>query len=299
MASATQQPAEVRGLVLGLIGVIIFGLTLPMSRLAVLELDPVFVALGRALVAAVGAAVLLLVTRQPAPARADWPRLGLFALCVVLVFPLLMTIAMRSAPSAHGGVVLGVMPLLTAMASVAVAGERPSRGFWICGGLGTLAVVAYALLSAKGSAEVHWADLLLAAAAIGGSLGYALGGELTRRMGGVAVISWALVVAAPVMLGLLLLLKPAVNWQASQAAWAGFFYVALMSQFIGFFAWNRGLALGGIAKVGQTQLLQTFVTLAGAALLLGETVGALEIGFACAVVVLVALGWRMRVERKS
>ena len=172
-----------RGLILGFVGVLIFGLTVPMTRLAVSELDPVFVAVGRALLAGVAAAAALVVMRAKAPERRDWPRLALFALCVVFGFPLLLTIAMGYAPAAHAGVVLGVLPLLTAMASVFVAGERPSLGFWACGFAGAAAVVAYALLSARGAADIHWADGLLAIAAIVASLGYALGGELTRRIG--------------------------------------------------------------------------------------------------------------------
>ena len=297
--SSAAAPHGRTGLLLGLVGVVIFGLTLPMSRLAVLELDPVFVVLARALIAALLSVIYLIVSGAPKPERADWPRLLAFSLCVVFLFPLLMTIAMRYAPSAHGGIVLGVLPLLTAMASVAVAGERPSLGFWLCGIAGTAAVVAYAMLSSAGAADIHWADLLLAFAAVSAALGYALGGELTRRIGGAAVISWALVVAVPALLGLWLILQPPVHASAGLSAWCGLAYVAVFSQFLGFFAWNRGLALGGIAKVGQTQLLQTFVTLAGAAVILGERIGLMEWGFAALVMAIVALGWRMRVVRSS
>jgi drug/metabolite transporter (DMT)-like permease len=297
-ADASSSRAERRGLIYGLVGVVIFGLTLPMSRLAVLELDPIFVALGRALIAAICSAAYLLIVDAPRPQQREWPRLAAFSFCVVVIFPVLMTVAMRYAPSAHGGIVLGVMPLLTAMASVLVAGERPSPAFWICGIVGTAAVATFALLASNGAAEIHWADLLLALAAIAGSLGYALGGELTRRMGGAEVISWALVVISPVVIVMLLVIAPPINWTASPRAWAGMLYVAIFSQFLGFFAWNYGLALGGIARVGQVQLLQTFVTLAGAALILGEHITTLEIGFAVLVVAIVAAGWRTRVVRK-
>lgn len=286
-----------KGLILGLIGMVIFGLTLPMTRLAVLELDPVFVFVGRALIAAACSAIYLLATHAPLPAGRDWLRLIGVATCVVFTFPLLMAVSMRYAPSSHGGVVLGVLPLLTAMASVVVAGERPSLAFWLCGVAGTASVVVYALWDGAGSSDVHWADLLLAIAAVAASTGYALSGELTRRMGGGAVISWALVISVPALLVFLAITRPPVNLSASPAAWAAFFYVALFSQYLGFFAWNRGLALGGIAKVGQTQLLQTFVTLVGAAVFLGESIGLLEIVFATLVVAIVALGWRARVSR--
>lgn len=296
MAEPQSQSARL-GLALGLVGMVIFGLTLPMTRLAVLELDPVFVFVGRALIAAACSAIYLLAIRAPIPARVDWLRIAGVAACVVFLFPLLMAVAMRYAPSSHGGVVLGVLPLLTAMASVVVAGERPSLVFWLFGIAGTTAVVVYALWAGAGSSDIHWADLLLAIGAIAASTGYALSGELTRRMGGGAVISLALVISVPALLVFLAVMRPPVNTAASPAAWAAFAYVALFSQYIGFFAWNRGLALGGIAKVGQTQLLQTFVTLAGAAVFLGEPVGTLEIVFSLIVIAIVALGWRARVAR--
>jgi drug/metabolite transporter (DMT)-like permease len=295
--TSVESRQSLQGLLLGLVGVIIFGLTLPATRRAVLELDPLFVAFGRSLLAAVGAAIALAIARPVIPNRRDWPRLALFAACVVLGFPLLMTIAMRTAPAVHGGIVLGIMPLVTAMASVVVAGERPSVGFWLCGVIGSGAVIAYAALSSTNVESLHAADGLLALAGLIGATGYALGGELSRRLGGWEVISWALIIAAPVMAILLFATTPTINMSASWTAWAGFLYVALFSQFLGFFAWNKGLALGGIARVGQIQLLQTFVTLAGAALFLGERIGVLELGFSILIVAILALGSHMRVRR--
>jgi drug/metabolite transporter (DMT)-like permease len=220
----------------------------------------------------------------------------MFAACSIVAFPLLMTIAMRYAPASHGAVVLAVLPLLTAMAGAAVAGERPSLGFWACGVAGTGAAFAYAMLSGAGTGDAQWADLLLAGAALAAATAYALGGELTRRIGGWEVISWALVFSSPVMLALVLMAAP-INWGASAAAWAGFLYVSVFSQFLGFFAWNKGLAMGGIARISQMQLLQPFVSLIAAWALLGEHVGWLEIAFALLVVALVALSWRMRIAR--
>ena len=289
---------EGEAILLGLIGVVIFGLTMPATRVAVLELDPLFITIGRALFAAGLAAVTLLVARPRPPQGWDWLRLALFALCSIFGFPFLMTTAMQYAPASHAAVVLAVLPLLTAMAGVIVARERPSPAFWACGVAGTAAVLVYSLLSGGGSGDLHWADLLLAGAAISAGMAYALGGELAHRVGGWEVISWALVVSAPVLLALLLLLSVPINWHASAPAWGGLLYVAIFSQFLGFFAWNKGMALGGIAKVGQMQLLQPFVTLAAAAALLGERVGWMEIVFAVLVVALIALSWRMRVARK-
>jgi drug/metabolite transporter (DMT)-like permease len=282
---------------LGLLGVIVFGLTMPATRAAVLELDPLFITLGRALLAALLAAVTLVIARPQPPLRRDWGRLFWFAVCSIIGFPLLMTTAMQYAPASHAAVVLAVLPLLTAMAGVLVARERPSPAFWACGIAGTVVVLVYALLSGGGSGDLHWADLLLAAAALSAATAYALGGEMSHRIGGWEVISWALVVSAPVMLLLFLILSPPINWEASASAWTGFLYVAVFSQFLGFFAWNKGMSLGGIAKIGQMQLLQPFVTLVGAYLLLGESIGWMELFFSVVVVGLVALGWRMRVTR--
>ena len=282
---------------LGLLGVVVFGLTMPATRAAVLELDSVAITLGRALLAAALAAVTLAIARPQPPQRRDWARLFWFAVCSIIGFPLLMTTAMQYAPASHAAVVLAVLPLLTAMAGVLVARERPSIGFWACGVAGTVVVLIYTLLSGGGSGDLHWADLLLAAAALSAAIAYGLGGEMSHRIGGWEVISWALVVSAPVILILFLILAPPINWAASARAWTGFLYVAVFSQFLGFFAWNKGMSLGGIAKIGQMQLLQPFVTLVGAYVLLGESIGLMEVVFSIAVVVLVALGWRMRVAR--
>jgi drug/metabolite transporter (DMT)-like permease len=289
-----QRRRQRHAVILGLLGVMIFGLTMPATRAAVMELDPLFITLGRALLAALLAALTLAVARAP---RRDWVRLFWFALCSIIGFPLLMTIAMQYAPASHAAVVLAVLPLLTAMAGVIVARERPSFGFWACGVAGTAVVMVYALLSGGGSGDLHWADLLLAGAALSAATAYALGGEMSHRVGGWQVISWALVVSAPVLLALFVILAPPLNWRASGSAWTGFIYVAVFSQFLGFFAWNKGMSLGGIARIGQMQLLQPFVTLAAASLLLGESIGWMEFFFSAVVVGLVALGWRMRVAR--
>ena len=294
---------ERRGLLLGLIGVTIFGLTLPATRLAVAELDPVFVGLGRAGVAAIPAVFALVLAKAPVPTGRQFVSIALMSLGVVLGFPLLATIAMGYVPASHGGVVLAMLPLATAMAGAIVAGERPSIGFWLSGIAGAVAVASYAILSSTGAAgagdagSLQWADILLVGAVISAATGYAIGGQLSRSLGGWQVICWALVISAPAMFAIVLLLSGPINWAASPTAWGGFAYVAIFSMFLGFFFWNQGLALGGIAKVGQVQLLQPFVTLAASALFLSETIGILEIGFALLVVALVALGSRMRVAR--
>jgi drug/metabolite transporter (DMT)-like permease len=295
MSSDSQTRRLRQALFLGLLGVTVFGLTTPATRVAVLELDPVFITLGRALLAGTLAAITLIVARPQVPQRRDWGRLFWFSVCSIIGFPLLMTLAMQYAPASHAAVVLASLPLLTAMAGVLVARERPSLGFWACGIAGTGAAALYAFLASDGTAELHWADLLLAGSAVSAAMAYALGGEMAHRIGGWEVISWALVVSAPVLIVAFLVLMPPINWGASTAAWSGFLYVSVFSQFLGFFAWNKGLSMGGIARIGQMLLLQPFVTLVAASFLLGESIGWMEVVFCSVVVMFVALGWRMRV----
>lgn len=295
---ATDSRSELRGLLYGLAGVAIFGLTLPAMRVAVAELDPFFVGLGRSLLAAVLAALALFGSRQPWPTRSDLGLLVVTSLGVVFGFPALSALAMVYGQAGHGGIVLAILPLATAAASVIFAGERPSLGFWLCGLAGSAAVLAYAVLDgAFERVGLGAADLLLVAAIVAASIGYTTGAMLSRRLGGWQTISWVLLLSVPVLAIVVPILSGPINWSASPRAWGGFLYVAIFSQFLGFFFWNKGLALGGIAKVGQVQLLQTFVTLAGAALLAGEEITRLEIGFAVLVVGLVALGRRMRVAQ--
>lgn len=289
--------AETRGLLLGLVGVATFALTLPMTRLAVADLDPVWVGLARALCAAVPAALWLAWTRAPWPPRDTLPALAGVALGVILGFPTLSSIAMRDVDASHGAVVLGVLPLATALAAAWLAGERPSRGFWAWALLGAAIVCAFALRAGGGAPQPADAMLVLAVAAA--AVGYALGGQLAQRLGGPRTICWALVLAAPVI-------APAVAWlgwrhgvQAGPSAWLGFAYVTLFSQLLGFFAWYKALAIGGIARVSQVQLLQTFMTLGFAWAIGLERPDAATWAFAAAVVLVVALQRRATVVRAA
>jgi drug/metabolite transporter (DMT)-like permease len=280
------------GLLLGLFAVVLFAASLPATRLAVRALDPFFVTAARAAGAGLVAACSLAVTRRPIPWR-DLPVLVLIALCLVLGFPMLMAFAMTTVPSAHGGVVLGLLPVATAIAAVPIAGERPSPVFWALSLLGAALVVLFSLRdgrTAPAAGDLH----LFASVAVCG-LGYALSGTLSRRMPGWEVISWAVVLSLPVFLPLTVLLWPADASSVAWPSWAGLVYVALVAQYFGFWFWNNALALGGVARIGQVQLLQTFATLVIAALLLGETVDLRMILFAVAVVAVVALSLRARI----
>jgi drug/metabolite transporter (DMT)-like permease len=289
--------AETRGFAWGLLGVAVFGLTLPFTRLAVVDLDPVFVALGRALLAAIPAAAALAIARSPFPPRAVHGRLALAALGVVVGFPISATIAMTTAPASHGAVVLGVLPLATALAGTLRGGERPSSAFWGWAAAGSALVVVFALRAGGGALSA--ADGWLALAVVFAAFGYAEGAVVSRAIGGWQTISWILVLSTPILL-------PVVAWLAATTgiadargpAWMGFAYVSFGSMFLGFLAWYRGLALGGTARVGQTQLLQGFFTLAGGWAIAGERFEPDALLFLAAVVAVVALGRRAAVQRR-
>ena len=295
--SERERQTELSGLAAGLVGVVIFGLTLPMTHVALAGFDRYFIGIGRAIPAALVAALILAITRQSVPSRADWQPLALVSIGCIFGFPLLVTAAMEQVPAAHGGVILAVLPLATAMAGALMDGERPSLGFWLAGVAGSLLVLAFAVIEAGGF-TFQSGDLLLVAATVAAAVGYAQSGKLARRMGGWQVISWALVFSLPFSVLAVALFAGPVNWDAPAGPWLGFLYVSLMSQFLGFFFWNRGLVLAGTAKTGQLQLLQPFVTLIASYFLLGEAVGWRHAGFALAVVGVVALGRQLRVERR-
>ena len=280
------------GLILGAIAVTLFAASLPMTRLAVFALDPWFVTAARGALAGLVAAAVLAVLRRPIPWR-DLPRLALIALCLVIGFPGLMAVAMQSVPSAHGGVILGLLPIATAVAAVFVAGEKPSLFFWAMSVLGAAFVVAFS--TRDGAMMPVPGDLILFVSVAICGTGYAFSGTLARRMPGWEVISWAVAISLPILLPLTLLLWPDDVLNVPWPSWAGLLYLALISQYFGFWLWNNALAMGGVARIGQIQLLQPFATLALAAILLGEAIDLRMVLFATAVVVVVALGLRARV----
>ncbi len=290
---------ETRGMLLGLVGVAMFSLTLPFTRMAVDELDPLFVALGRALGAALLAGAWLAWRRAPLPPRAALAPLALVMLGVVIGFPLLSSMALRYVPASHGAVLAGLLPLMTTLYAALRGDERPSTGFWAMSVLGAALVVGFAL--SQGGGALHAADLLMFAAVAAGAVGYAEGGKLARTLGGPETICWALLLSAPLLAPLLAWrygLAPEAFAGVGAAAWLGLAYVTAFSMFIGFFFWYRGLALGGIARVGQVQLLQPFMSLVGAALLLGETLTLHNSLFALAVIGVVFAGRRLQVRRR-
>jgi drug/metabolite transporter (DMT)-like permease len=289
-----QSSREVEGLIYGSIGIIVFSLTLPATRIAVADLDPIFVGLGRAIVAAVLALILLLLTRQKLPPVRDFPRYCIVVAGVIIGFPLLSAVAMHDAPASHGAVITGLLPLSTALCGVWRAGERPSRQFWIFAVAGSGLVLIFAFISGAGS--IRMTDLALLGAVVTASLGYVEGAILARSSGAWQVICWSLVLSVPVLLPIVLQYLPRSLVSVSSNAWWAFLYVSVFSMFLGFFAWYRGLALGGIARIGQMQLLQPFLTISASAILLGERLNVTTIGFAIGTIVCVALGRRAAID---
>jgi drug/metabolite transporter (DMT)-like permease len=298
-AALDESRREARGMLFGLAGVALFSLTLPMTRMAVAELDALFVALARAVGAALIAGAWLRWARAPLPPRAALLPLSMVALGCILGFPLLTSIAMRSLPASHGAVLVGALPLCSALYSALRGHERPSRGFWALALLGSALVLAFAL--GQGGGHLAPADLLMFAAVLSAAVGYAEGGKLARSMGGQETISWALVLAA---FPSALLLAALDGGQFARLggvgarAWLGLGYTTVFSTIVGFFFWYRGLALGGVARVGQVQLVQPFLSLGGAWVLLGEPLTVANCGFALAVIGVVAAGRRMQVRRR-
>jgi len=254
----------------GFIGVAIFAGSLPATRVAVADFDPVFLTCARASIAAILGFAMLTISRQAWPRLADLPALLVTALGVVVGFPLLTALALQHITSAESIVFIGLLPLCTAIFAVLRGGERPRPAFWLFSVLGSAFVVGWAAMG--GIQASLRGDLLMVAAVVICGLGYAEGARLSRHLGGWQVISWALVLSAPVMLPLMWLSWPESFSHVGVPAWIGLIYVSLFSMLIGFVFWYRGLAQGGIATVGQLQLLQPFMGLGLAALLLGEPV---------------------------
>ncbi|MGU9821427.1 DMT family transporter [Pseudomonas sp. LF090] len=262
--------SSTQGWINGFIGVLIFSGSLPATRLAVMEFNPVFLTMIRATLAAALGLCLLRLFKEKRPSRAQWLPLAIVALGVVIGFPLLTALALQYVTSAHSIVFIGLLPLATAVFGVLRGGERPHPVFWLFSILGSLLVMGYAVAQGLSAAPVGDVLMLLAVLACG--LGYAEGAKLSRTLGGWQVICWALVVSVPVVAPLSLILAPATFSGISLPAWLSLGYVALFSMLIGFVFWYRGLAQGGIAAVGQLQLLQPFFGLALAAGLLHEQV---------------------------
>lgn len=284
------------GLWWGLLGVTAFSFTVPFTRIAVENghMSPLFVGSGRAVIAAVLAAVALWVARQRPPRGRQWIQVAVVGGGVVLGFPMLTSFALTAVPASHGIVVIATLPAATAMFAVLRTGERPGRSFWAAAATGAVAAVVFALVQGGGFGQLHLADLLLFAAVIACAIGYAEGGLLSRELGSWQTISWGLVLASPLMVLLAAVAMVRQPPTATAVEWSAFAYLAAVSMFLGFFAWYRGLAIGPMAQVSQVQLSQPVMGIAWAALLLGEQITGTTVVGGTAVIVCALLAVRAR-----
>ncbi len=298
--AAAQTHNEIRGLWLGLLGVVIFAMTTPMTRLAVgpasdPQLTPFFVTAGRAAVAALLSIAYLWFTGTPALARRHWPALAVCAAGTVVGFPLFLALALREVDAMHAAVVTGVLPLGTAIAAALYFRQRPSNAFWLCAVLGCVLVLGFAMYQGGGRWQLADGFLLLSVACA--SIGYVAGARISSQVPAEQVICWVLVASLPLTAPAMWATWPnlaanPVRW----TAWGGFAYVTVFSMWLGFFAWYRALALGGTVRVSQVQLVQPFLALLFAVPVLGERLDTMTVLFSLAVIATVFIGKKMPVN---
>lgn len=284
---------ENKGFIYGFIAVVSFGLTLPFSKELLDYMNPLFIAFGRALVASIFAIVFLLIWGS-FPTVRQFIQLCLIALGVVIGFPLFSTIAMQTIPASHGAIMVGILPLATSIAGMFFTRERPSFKFWLFGILGSMLVISFALLEGGGSFQSG--DWFLFIAIFMVSIGYALGARLAKEMAGWEVISWSLVLSIPFIVIPTFWYMPHDIKTLPISSYVYFLYLGIVSQLFAFFAWYKGLALGGIIRVSQIQLLQTFVTLFVSSILLDERISILMVIFTVLIIVTVWIGKKMPIK---
>ncbi|WP_262695243.1 DMT family transporter [Kordiimonas aquimaris] len=283
----------IAGMALGMMGVVTFSLTLPMTRIVVETLDPLQVSIWRSLAASIVAAFILLIVRPVKPQAADWQRLLVCAGGLVFGFPIFIALAMQTVSAAHGAVVVGLLPLGTSVASVFISHERPSKAFWAVSTVGTVLTLMFVLRQAEGALAIGHVYSMIAV--IVASIGYANGGLLAKRLGGWQVSCWTLIAALP-FLGIATFFVPPIPLSIDVVSFGAFTYLALMSQLIGFILWYKGMALAGIARVSQLQLLQLFLTVIAANLILSEPIDGEIATFGSLVVLSVWLSSKMKVS---
>jgi drug/metabolite transporter (DMT)-like permease len=259
---------EFKAYLFGLLGICGFGLTLPATKAAIPLFGVIAVGVGRAIIPGILSLLLLTVTKSKKPTPQQARRLITVALGIVFGFPLFSAYAMKSVPASHGAIVVGLVPLFTALFAVIFAKEKPSLGYWISGLVGSSAIVLYSIYI--GGGILHIADIALLFAVISAAFGYAEGARLAKEMGSWRVICYALVFSLPIAIPLFFSTVTISNNHNVLSAWIGFLYVSLISMFLAFFVWYKALEMGGIAKMGQLQLIQPFVTIFASAILFSE-----------------------------
>ena len=283
----------------GFAGVLAFSFTVPFTRVADRSLQPLFIGAGRAVVAAALAAGALIATRSQLPHGRQWARLTVVGAGIVVGFPLLTSYALTRVPASHGAVIIALLPAATATAVVLRTGERPAVRFWLASAAGAAGAVAFSFAQSGGLGAPHVEDLLLIGAVLAAAVGYAEGGMLSRELGSWQTVSWALVLCAPIMSALTIASVIDQTPHAGLAGWAAFGYLCLVSMYLGYFAWYRGLAIGPMAQVSQVQLTQPVLSICWSALILSEPVGWITILGALVVILSAATAVRARLGRPS
>ncbi len=289
----SQENKPVLGMILGVTGIASFSLTLPMTRIAVAGMEAGTVAVWRGLIAAALAALILLAFYRGWPARRHIVPLLLAGIGIVIGFPVLTTLAMQTIPASHGAIITALLPITTVAVSVLATSERPSRSFWIVSVFGTIVILVFIVRQSDGGLRIG--HLYLIAAVLLAAVGYAFGAKAAKDIGGLRVICWALVLMAPALIVAAFFVAP-VPWDAPTDSVLAFLYLSLISQLAGFIAWYGGMAMAGIARVSQVQLLQLFMTLIASAVLLAEPLSAEIWLFAALVMACVVIGTRLRVD---
>lgn len=285
---------ETKGMLIGFVGISIFSLTLPFTQMAVNEMSPFFVAFVRASIAGICALILLIFTKSKFPNKIQIRRLIIIVIGVIYGFPIFTSIAMKTLPSSHSGIVLGILPLAMSLFAAIKYKEKPSSSFWMISIFGTFIVISYTFIDNNGSLMIE--DLWLLFAILFAAIGYSEGGTLAKEMGSIGVISWALVISLPINLFASYLFYEINYTSISFQAIISLTYVGLFSMFIGFFFWYKGIAIGGISRVGQVQLIQPFLTIVGAYFLTNEKITTLNILFAFMVLIVIIIGRKTKIQ---
>jgi drug/metabolite transporter (DMT)-like permease len=291
---------ENKGFIYGFLAVLAFGLTLPLSKELLQYLNPLFIAFGRSFIASVFAIIILLIWASRLPTIRQFLQLFIIALGVVIGFPVFSTIAMQSIPASHGAIMVGILPISTSIIGVYITRERPSIKFWLFSIIGSILVISFTLLEGNGSFQKGDWFLLIALFMV--SIGYALGAKLAKEMAGWEVISWSLVLSFPFLIVPTLWYMPHDTNLIPYSEYIYFLYLGIVSQLFAFFAWYKGLALGGIARVSQVQLIQTFITFFASYILLDEKISITMIIFAVLIMITIWIGKQMPIsyiERKN
>ena len=287
---------ETKGMLIGVIGITMFSLTLPFTQMAVKELSPFFVAFSRATIAGFCALILLILGKYKLPTKNQIKRLIIIAIGIVYGFPIFTSMAMTTLPSSHSGIVLGILPLTMSVLAAIRYKEKASLAYWITSIIGASLVITYAFIDNNGFLIKE--DLWLLFAILFVSVGYSEGGNLSKEMGSIAVVSWALVLTLPFNIIATYFFYETSFSSVSLQALISLSYVGLFSMYIGFFFWYKGIAIGGISRVGQVQLIQPFLTIVAAFFLTNEKITFLNILFALMVLVVIIIGRKTKIEIK-